>query len=79
MGNAQIYCATSALAPAGDIGDYVSRYGCERLMFGSDFPFGDPAFELQKILGLNLTGKQQGAIIGRNVARLLDASNLQTV
>ena len=70
--------ADTALAPAGDIRDYVSRCGCERLMFGSDFPFGDPVFELHKILRLNLTGKQQGEIIGGNIARLLAASNRQT-
>ncbi len=69
-----IYLDT-ALAPVGDIGDYVSRYGCERLMFGSDFPFGDPALELHKILRLNLTAQQQEAVIGGNVARLLQASN----
>jgi predicted TIM-barrel fold metal-dependent hydrolase len=70
--------ADTALAPVGDIKDYVSRYGCERLMFGSDFPFGDPAFDLQKILRLNLTGKQQAAITGGNVARLIEESNRQT-
>ncbi|SPJ15672.1 hypothetical protein SBDP2_460010 [Syntrophobacter sp. SbD2] len=47
-------------------------------MFGSDFPFGDPAFELHKILRLNLTGEQKEAITGRNAARLLEASNRQT-
>jgi predicted TIM-barrel fold metal-dependent hydrolase len=71
--------ADTALAPAGDICDYVSHYGCERLVFGSDFPFGDPAFELHKILRLNLTSEQKEAIIGRNAARLLDASNRQVV
>ena len=63
--------ADTALAPVGDIKDYISRYGYERLMFGSDFPFGDPALELQKILRLNLAVEQQEAIIGGNVGRLL--------
>jgi hypothetical protein len=69
--------ADTALAPIGDIMDYISRYGCERLMFGSDFPFGDPAFELHRILRLKLTGEQEKAIVGLNVTRLLDASNRQ--
>ena len=67
--------ADTALAPAGDISDYISRYGCERLLFGSDFPFGDPVSELHKILGLKLTGEQERAIIGLNITKLLDASN----
>ena len=67
--------ADTALAPVGDIRDYISRYGCERLMFGSDFPFGNPVSELNKILRLKLTGEQERAIIGLNITRLLDASN----
>ena len=67
--------ADTALAPVGDVKDYISRYGYERLMFGSDFPFGDPPSELHKILRLNLTVEQEEAIIGRNVARLIEESN----
>jgi len=67
--------ADTALAPVGDIRDYISRYGFERLMFGSDFPFGDPAFELQKIRRLNLAVEQEEAIIGRNVTKLIEESN----
>ena len=67
--------ADTALAPVGDISDYISRYGCERLMFGSDFPFGNPVSELHKILRLKLTVEQERAIIGLNITRLLDASN----
>ncbi len=67
--------ADTALAPVGDVSDYISRYGCERLMFGSDFPFGDPISELHKILRLKLTGEQERAILGLNIKRLLDASN----
>ncbi len=67
--------ADTALAPVGDIRDYISRYGCERLMFGSDFPFGNPVSELNKILRLKLTGEQERAIIGLNITMLLDASN----
>ena len=67
--------ADTALAPVGDIRDYISRYGCERLMFGSDFPFGNPVSELNKIRRLKLTGEQERAIIGLNITMLLDASN----
>lgn len=67
--------ADTALAPADAIEDYVSRYGHERILFGSDFPFGDPVRELQRILRLKLTGAQREAIVGRNVAHLLAESN----
>lgn len=67
--------ADTALAPVGDIRDYISRYGTERLMFGSDFPFGDPSVELRKILRLNLPAGEQEAVIGGNIIRLLEESN----
>ncbi len=67
--------ADTALAPAGDIRDYISRYGHDRIMFGSDFPFGNPAAELDKISRLNLTGEQRVAVCGQNAARLLSESN----
>ncbi len=63
--------ADTALAPEGDIKDYIFRYGCERLMFGSDFPFGFPPSELDKILRLGLDKVQEQAIIGLNIVRLL--------
>ena len=65
----------TALAPTGDIRDYISRYGCERLMFGSDFPFGDPASELHKIRSLGLSGDQRDAVMGLNVLGLIEAGN----
>ena len=68
--------ADTALAPSNDIKDYVSRYGHERIMFGSDFPFGDPVHELNKVMRLNLTDEQRAAIIGLNAAKLLAQSNI---
>ncbi len=67
--------ADTALAPPGDIKDYVSRYGHERIMFGSDFPFGDPVHELSKVMRLDLTDEQRAAICGLNAAKLLAESN----
>lgn len=68
--------ADTALAPPRDIKDYVSRYGHDRIMFGSDFPFGDPVHELNKIMRLDLTEAQRSAITGLNAARLLSESNV---
>lgn len=67
--------ADTALAPASIIADYIKRYGHERIMFGSDFPFGDPAGELGKILRLDLSAEQREAILAGNIERLLADSN----
>ena len=63
--------ADTALASTHEIRDYIDRYGYERLMFGSDFPFGDPKRELLKIKGLPISSEEKEAIVGGNLKRLL--------
>jgi len=65
----QVY-ADSALAAFPEIKDYVRRFGADRLLFGSDHPFGHPTVELNKILRLNLPEAQTRAILGDNFRRL---------
>lgn len=65
----------TALAPPEVVADYVKRYGHERIMFGSDFPFGDPREELENILGLGFPAEVRDAITGSNLRRLLSDSN----
>jgi uncharacterized protein len=67
--------ADTALAPASIIADYIKNYGHERIMFGSDFPFGDPRRELHKVLQLSLSDEETEAIIGGNIQRLMAESN----
>ena len=59
----------------GVIADYVNTYGCEQILFGSDFPFGDPKSELAKILRLPIPEAKQEMILGENLKRLLADSN----
>ncbi len=63
--------ADTSLASPGTVREYISRYGHERLFFGSDFPFGDPAAELEKITGLCLGKKAEEAVTGGNIKALL--------
>ncbi|MCP4138165.1 MAG: amidohydrolase family protein [bacterium] len=67
--------ADTALASSSAIMDYVQRYGTERIMFGSDFPFGDPIDELSKIQKLDIPEETKKAILGLNLKRLLLDSN----
>ena len=46
--------ADTALAPPHDIKDYIDNVGYYRILFGSDFPFGDPKEELSKIMELSI-------------------------
>ncbi len=65
--------ADTALASRSEIEAYIENYGHGRLMFGSDFPFGDPAAELRKVRSLGLEPGMQTAILSGNFLRLQGA------
>jgi hypothetical protein len=62
--------ADTALASSREIEDYLGRHGHNRLMFGSDYPFGQPGYELEKVRRLNLPPDQARAVLGDNFRRL---------
>ena len=70
-----VYADTS-LASRYEINDYIDNFGHERILFGSDFPFGDPKEELCKIQDLSITQEKKELILGRNLRRLLADSNI---
>lgn len=70
-----VYADTS-LASRHEILHYINKYGSEKLLFGSDFPFGSPKNELEKILRLPVSNSIVEAIAGGNLKRLLEGSNL---
>lgn len=49
----------------------VRRVGARRIIFGSDGPELHPGLELAKIRLLHLSGGEEAAILGGNIARLL--------
>ena len=73
--NSRVYTDT-ALASADDICHYIQTVGHDRIMFGSDFPFGVPAHELKKILNLHLEKTAEKAILSENLIQLLADSNI---
>jgi predicted TIM-barrel fold metal-dependent hydrolase len=62
--------ADTALASRDEIRAYLDRYGHRRLLFGSDFPFGSPSAELQKIRSLALDREVEAALLGGNFKQL---------
>jgi len=63
--------ADSSLASSYEIKMFLRKYGSDKLLFGSDFPFSLPESELQKILSLDLSEVDQEKIVGGNILRLL--------
>jgi hypothetical protein len=62
--------ADTALSSRDEICEYLDRYGHRRLLFGSDFPFGKPYAELQKVRGLALDPVVESAVLGGNFNQL---------
>ena len=63
--------ADTALAPMDHMRHFVQNYGPERLLFGSDFPFGHPGHELRKVLALNLPSADMDKILCGNILALI--------
>jgi predicted TIM-barrel fold metal-dependent hydrolase len=63
--------ADTALASTSEMRHFVQHYGPERLLFGSDFPFGDPGHELRKVCSLELSEADLEQVAGGNILRLI--------
>ncbi|MFP3869350.1 MAG: amidohydrolase family protein [Syntrophobacteria bacterium] len=63
--------ADSALASPAHLEHFIKHYGPERLLFGSDFPFGIPAQELRKIEALGLSSNELDMVLGQNLLALM--------
>lgn len=50
---------------------YISGYGADRILFGSDFPIWNPQNEVRSFLNLNLTEKEREKIAFINAQQLL--------
>ncbi len=67
--NENIYFDT-ALASHNTILEFVKTIGPERILFGSDVPFGDMKSELSKVLTLPVSNADKESILSRNIIRL---------
>lgn len=63
--------ADTALASPYEMHHFIGKYGPERLLFGSDFPFSTPLYELDKVLGLNLKAEDENLVTSSNLLRLM--------
>jgi predicted TIM-barrel fold metal-dependent hydrolase len=61
------------LAPE-DVAAIVRGHGTDRILFGSDGPWTDPAAEIGELRDLGLSGEELDAILWRNAAELLSLS-----
>ncbi len=64
-----VYVDTSLASPQ-QIEDFANTYGTERILFGSDFPFGNPVEECAKVKRL-FSGEERQKVLGENLLDLL--------
>ncbi len=50
--------------------DVVNRIGAERMLFGSDYPWGSPIHDTERFFGMNITDKQKSLILGENSIKI---------
>lgn len=60
----------TALAGHGEIRDFAETYGTDRIIFGSDYPFGVPSAEKRKVFHL-FSGHDLTSVLSGNLMRLL--------
>lgn len=46
------------------------RVGCDRIAFGSDYPYGNPISDVRRILSMELTDDEKALILGKNTLGL---------
>lgn len=50
--------------------DVINKVGADRIMFGSDYPFGSPMHDVERILNMNITDEEKKMILGGNSIRI---------
>jgi predicted TIM-barrel fold metal-dependent hydrolase len=63
--------ADTALAEPRIVAEFVRRYGADKLLFGSDYPFGRPSDEILTVRFQNFGDDDQAQVLGGNLMRLL--------
>jgi len=61
----------TALASPDTVMRFIEKIGHERILFGSDIPFGTMKWELEKILSLPIGDDKKEWILGKNLKRLI--------
>jgi predicted TIM-barrel fold metal-dependent hydrolase len=61
----------TALASPETVMRFIDKIGFERILFGSDIPFGTMKRELEKVLSLPIGDEKKEWILSKNLKRLI--------
>ncbi len=65
-----IYLETSGMPMHSKIKEAVETVGVDRVMYGSDSPFGHPAFEMKKVEVSGISGDEMDRVLGENAVEV---------
>ncbi len=65
-----IYLETSGMPMHSKIKEAVETVGVDRVMYGSDSPFGHPAFEMKKVEVSGISGYEMDRVLGENAVEV---------
>ncbi|MCR5485801.1 MAG: amidohydrolase family protein [Clostridiales bacterium] len=66
----------SYVMDAGGIEDMTSRFGAEKLLFGTGFPARYPGSVLAMVRGADISERERELILGKNLENILSEANL---
>jgi len=72
-GRDHVYFDT-ALASSDTVMKFMDKIGHERILFGSDIPFGTMKWELEKVLSLPIVHEKKEWVLSKNLKRLIGLS-----
>lgn len=71
----KVDCSSSLYAlPADEARRIIRAYGAENVLFGSDYPMWSPGGEVERLLALGLTSRENELILGENAESWLGLS-----
>ena len=71
-------CFDTALASPDTMMKFINKIGHERILFGSDIPFGTMKWELEKVLSLQIGDDQKEWILSENLKKLIRLGSIET-
>jgi len=66
----------TALAGPDTVMKFIKEIGHERILFGSDIPFGTMKWELEKVLSLPIGDDKKESILSKNLERLIGLNQI---
>ncbi len=54
-----------------EVVEFINNVGVDRVLFGSDYPWFHPGYDLKRFLKLGFTDEEEQSILGGNARRIL--------